>query len=52
VFVLAPLNTIAGNFLLSMKDYPPSATPGSFTLEKTRKQIEASMGAVSLGLAR
>jgi arylsulfatase len=44
VFVLAPLNVIAGNFLLSMKDYTPGATPGSFNLEKTQKQIEASTG--------
>ncbi len=44
VFILAPLNAMAGNFLLSMKDYPPSATPGSFNLEKIQKQIEASMG--------
>ena len=43
VFVLAPLNAIAGNFLLSMKDYPPSATPGSFNLAKIQQQIEASM---------
>jgi hypothetical protein len=44
VYGLAFLNTMAGNFLLSMKDYPPSATPGSFNLEKIQKQIEASMG--------
>jgi arylsulfatase len=43
VFILAPLNTIAGNFLLSMKDYPPSATPGSFNLANIQKKIEASM---------
>jgi len=35
---------MAGSFLLSMKDYPPSATAGSFNLEKIQKQIEASMG--------
>ena len=44
VFVLAPLNRIAGNFLKSMQDYPPSATPGAFNLSKIQKQIEASMG--------
>ena len=43
VFVLAPLNAIAGNFLLSMKDYPPSATPGSFNLTNIQKKIEAGM---------
>ena len=43
VFILAPLKAIAGNFLLSMKDYPPSATPGSFNLEKIQKTIEAGL---------
>ena len=43
VFILAPLNAIAGNFLLSMKDYPPSATPGSFNLDKIQKTIEAGL---------
>jgi arylsulfatase len=42
-FILAPLNAIAGTFLLSMKDYPPSAAPGSFNLDKIQKQIEASL---------
>jgi arylsulfatase len=44
VFVLAPMQQFAGRFLLTMKDYPPSQTPGSFNLEKVQKQIEASMG--------
>jgi arylsulfatase len=43
VFVLAPLNAIAGKFLLSMKDYPPSATPGSFNLANIQKTIEAGL---------
>ena len=34
----------AAQFLKTMKDYPPSQTPGSFNLEKVQKQIEASMG--------
>jgi arylsulfatase len=25
---------------MTMKDYPPSQTPGSFNLEKVQKQIE------------
>ena len=44
VFVLAPMQQLAGEFLTTMKDYPPSQTPGSFNLEKVQKQIEASMG--------
>jgi len=31
-------------FLMTMKDYPPSQTPGSFNLEKIQKTIEAGAG--------
>jgi arylsulfatase len=34
---------VAAKFLMTMKDYPPSQTPGSFNLEKVQKQIEAGM---------
>lgn len=44
VYVLAPMQQLASNFLMTMKDYPPSQTPGSFNLEKVQKQIEASLG--------
>jgi arylsulfatase len=44
VFVLVPMQQFAGRFLLTMKDYPPSQTPGSFNLEKIKRQIEASAG--------
>ena len=44
VFVLAPMQQLAGKFLLSMKEFPPSQTPGSFNLDKVQKQIEASLG--------
>ncbi len=40
-FVLVPLQQLAGKFLQTMKDYPPSQTPGSFNLEKIQKQIAA-----------
>jgi len=43
-FVVVPLQQIAANFLMSMKDYPPSQTAGSFNLEKIQKQIEAGAG--------
>jgi arylsulfatase len=42
VFVLVPMQQVAGKFLMTMKDYPPSQTPGSFNLEKVQKQIEAA----------
>ncbi|MBA5779444.1 arylsulfatase [Stappia sp. F7233] len=44
VFVLAPLQVLAGRFLQTMNDYPPSQTPGSFNLSKIEAQIKASMG--------
>jgi len=44
VFLLGPAQKFAGQFLMTMKDYPPSQSPGSFNLEKVQKQIEAAMG--------
>ena len=44
-FVCVPLQKLAGKFLMSMKDYPPSQTAGSFNLEKIQKQIEAAIEA-------
>ena len=42
VYVLVPMQQLAGKFLMTMKEYPPSQTPGSFNLEKIQKQIEAA----------
>lgn len=42
-FVIAPMQQIAAKFLLSMKEYPPSQTPGSFNLDKVQKQIESAV---------
>jgi arylsulfatase len=39
-FVCVPLQGLAAKFLMTMKDYPPSQSPGSFNLEKIQKQIE------------
>jgi arylsulfatase len=36
------MQQLAGIFLVTMKEYPPSQTPGSFNLEKIQKTIEAS----------
>ena len=38
-FVIVPLQGIAANFLKTMKEYPPSQTPGSFNLEKIQERI-------------
>jgi arylsulfatase len=41
-FVLVPMQQVAGNFLKTMVDFPPSQTPGSFNLEKVIEQIKAA----------
>jgi len=43
-FVIVPLQQLAGKFLMTMKEYPPSQTPGSFNLEKIQKMIESGAG--------
>jgi arylsulfatase A-like enzyme len=43
-YIVAPMQKLAADFLMSMKQYPPSQTPGSFNLEKIQKQIEATGG--------
>jgi arylsulfatase len=40
-FVIVPMQQLAAKFLVTMKEYPPSQTPGSFNLEKIQKTIEA-----------
>jgi len=44
VFILVPMQQFAGKFLVTMNEYPPSQTPGSFNLEKIQKMIESSAG--------
>jgi arylsulfatase A-like enzyme len=44
VFVLAPMQRVAGQFLMTMNEYPPSQSPGSFNLEGIKKKIDATMG--------
>jgi hypothetical protein len=43
-YALVPLQQVAAAFLITLKEYPPSQTPGSFNLEKIQKQIEAGSG--------
>ncbi|MCL4792268.1 MAG: arylsulfatase [Gammaproteobacteria bacterium] len=44
-FVIAPIQAMAGQFLKSMQDYPPSQSPGSFNLSSIQKKLESSSGA-------
>jgi arylsulfatase len=41
-FVVVPMQQIAARFFMTLKEYPPSQTPGSFNLEKVQRQIEAA----------
>jgi arylsulfatase A-like enzyme len=38
-FVVVPIQGMAAKFLQTMKDYPPSQTPGSFNLSKIEEQL-------------
>ena len=38
--MIIPITEMAGNFLKTMIEYPPTGTAGSFNLSKMQKQIE------------
>ena len=40
-FVLGPMQMVASEFLLTMKDFPPSQTPGDWSLQSLERQIKA-----------
>ncbi|MNT97443.1 hypothetical protein D3C72_2397690 [compost metagenome] len=44
VFVIVPLQALAAKFLSTMKEYPPSQTPGSFNLSKIESQLKTQVG--------
>ena len=43
-FVIVPIQTLATKFLLSMKEYPPSQSPGAFNLSKIEEMLKNSGG--------
>ena len=43
-FVLVPIQGLAAKFLMTMKDYPPSQTPGAFNLSKIEEQLRNAGG--------
>jgi len=43
-FIIVPIQALAAKFLQTMKDYPPSQSPGSFNLSKIEEQLKAGMG--------
>ena len=43
-FVIVPIQALAAEFLMSMKEFPPSQSPGSFNLSKIEEKLK-EMGA-------
>jgi arylsulfatase len=43
-FVLVPIQGLAGQFLMTMQDYPPSQSPGSFNLSAIEDKINSGLG--------
>ncbi len=43
-FVVVPIQTMATKFLMTMQEYPPSQSPGSFNLTKIEKQLSSMSG--------
>jgi arylsulfatase len=43
-FVIVPIQGLAARFLQTMKDYPPSQSPGSFNLSKIEEQLRSAAG--------
>jgi arylsulfatase len=39
-FVLIPIQQMAGEFLMTMKEFPPSQTPGAFNLSRIQEILE------------
>ncbi|MGO4577745.1 arylsulfatase [Cupriavidus sp. 2TAF22] len=44
VYVIVPIQAMAAQFLQSMKEYPPSQSPGSFNLTKIEEQLRTGAG--------
>ncbi len=40
-YVLGPMQMVASKFLMTMKEFPPSQTPGDWSLESLEKQIKS-----------
>jgi len=43
-FVIVPIQGMATKFLQTMKEYPPSQSPGSFNLAKIEEQLKSTIG--------
>ena len=43
-YIIVPIQGMAAKFLQTMKDYPPSQTPGSFNLSRIEEQLKKAGG--------
>ncbi len=43
-FIIVPIQMLSTKFLLSMKEYPPSQSPGAFNLSKIEEMLKNSGG--------
>jgi arylsulfatase A-like enzyme len=43
-FVIVPIQALAAKFLMTMKEYPPSQSPGSFNLSKIEETLKNAGG--------
>ncbi len=43
-FVVVPIQALAAKFLMTMKEYPPSQSPGSFNLTKIEEKLKNPSG--------
>jgi hypothetical protein len=41
-YMLGPMQVVASKFLMTMKDYPPSQTPGDWSLAARRRKAPGS----------
>jgi arylsulfatase A-like enzyme len=39
-YILAPMQVVASQFLVTLKDFPPSQTPGDWSLQSLEKQVK------------
>ena len=42
--MIVPIQALAAQFLLTMKEYPPSQSAGSFNLSKIEEQLRSGGG--------
>lgn len=43
-FAIVPIQSLAGQFLQTMQEYPPSQTPGSFNLSGIEEKLKSGLG--------